>query len=127
MRSKAHQAKKKQRKEVREETRETTTQSDDTDIVSSHEESPCSDDDTTVIPRLQRSTAVRYTTTTQSETHLITSNDSLVEKVCPSKNSAVIFVAGDPDSQLSCATGESRMVEDYATTEENKKKFFLGL
>ena len=127
MRSKAHQAKKKRRKEVREETRETTTESDDTDIISSDEESSFSVDNTTVVPRLQRSTAVRCTTATQSETHPITSHDSLVEKECPGPNPAVIFVAGNPDSELSCATGESRMVNDYATFGENKKKSFLGL
>ena len=128
MRSNTHQAKKKRRMVMREETTKTSTDSGDTvsDIISSDEESLSSNDDTPVMPRLQRSTAVRCPT--ESETHLITNHDSLnTEKEDASEDPSVISGDEDPDSQLSCAKGESVILDDDATTVVTKEQSFLGL
>jgi hypothetical protein len=130
MRSKTHQAKKKRKMVMREETTNMSTDSDDTvsNRISSDEESLSSNDDTPVMPRLQRSTAVRCPTTSESETHLITNHDSLnTEKEDPGENPSVISGDEDPDSQLSCAKGELVILDDDATTVVNKEQSFLGL
>lgn len=126
MRSKAHQAKKKRKMVVREKTTKSFTESDDTNIILS-DESVSSNNDTAVMPRLQRSTAVRCTATSESETHLITNYDSLAEKEDSGESPSVISVDEDPDSQLSCGEGESTIVDDDANAVDDKEQSFLHI
>ena len=89
-------------------------------IISSDEES---NRNAPVMPMLQRSTAVRNMTKTQSETNL----DSLAENEDPGVNPPVISGDKDADILLSCVTGESAIVDNDATTVGNKEQSFLGL
>lgn len=119
MRSKAHEMKKKRKIGARGKATSLSTESDDTDIISSDEEPASSNDNT--MPRLQRSTAVRCTTTSENEFPLITIHDPVAESEIADEDPSLIVGDEDANSQQS----STRVVDD-ATTSSNEEQSFLG-
>ena len=136
-RSKAYQTKKKQRIDLTKKTSSSST-SDDTDITSSGEE-PASNDNNAllILPKLQRSSAIRSgsITTSTGRTHLISNDHSTADNEIPAEDPAVFAEDEDPTNLQSyeksserqvISLGDSTVLGSDTSVVSDKEQPFLG-